>query len=146
MRRQSRRKAFAYRINSLLLFRQVNLLSSLQSSGAGSCFEEPVPSQKQQQGQGKLHGTEAAGSHEPAEQVSDTQPTYSPSVSRGTESLQTRKADDAAQHAQHAAVPNNPRDGLTSPAGFPTDGAHCLEMWRESCSCHLSQVSPILPC
>lgn len=58
--------------------------------------------------------------------------------------MQTRKADGAAKRAQHAALPSSPTDAVTSAVGHAAEEAQCIEMWRQSCSCPLPQVSPPL--
>ncbi|KAL3153661.1 hypothetical protein ABBQ32_013262 [Trebouxia sp. C0010 RCD-2024] len=109
-------------------------------SGAAVCHVESSPTRKRQQGQWRATGTEAATGHQPSEQMPKPSQACSPFDSRGTEPMQTRKADGAAKRAQHAALPSSPTDAVTSAVGHAAEEAQCIEMWRQSCSCPLPQA------
>ena len=92
--------------------------------------------------QRQLRGTGAAVSNGPPEQTTKASQASNSSGSRREEALLT---ENAATGVQLATPPITPQDHLSSPAGVDALGAQCLEMWRQSCSCLLPQVSQITP-
>ena len=93
-----------------------------------------------QQVQRQHHTTEASSSTLPLLGQTPTAPeACSPSASKGKDALQHVKAGNSMQQAQHATWPSIPTDP-TSPEPSALE-AQCAEMWRQSCSCLLPQVS-----
>lgn len=94
-----------------------------------------------QQVQRQRHTTEASSSTLPLLGQTPTAPeACSPSASKGKDALQHVKAGNSMQQAQHATWPSIPTDDRTSPEPSAHE-AQCAEMWRQSCSCILPQVS-----